>query len=51
MNTTKRANPSRGNYPGGGQQGACGGERRQDGSGNGTGNVGTPKQPAPRPSK
>ena len=51
MNTRKvlpvRVAPGRGNFPGGGSQGACGGERRQDGSGGGTGNVGTPNQPQP----
>lgn len=35
----------KGNYPGGGKQGACGGKRRRDGSGGGKGNYGTSRQP------
>lgn len=35
----------RGNYPGGGRMGACGGQRRRDGSGRGKGNIGTIRQP------
>ena len=31
-----------------GSKGACGGTRRRDGSGGGTGNRGTKRQPAPR---
>jgi len=34
-----------------GSQGACGGTRRGDGSGNGTGNRGTARQPVRRKSK
>jgi len=42
-NTTRR-----GNYPGGGGQGSCGGQRRRDGSGRGVGNRGTSRQPTKR---
>ena len=42
---TKKQKQQRGN-PGRGDKGACGGERRRDGSGRGVGNRGTPKQPA-----
>lgn len=38
----------RGSHPGGGKRGACGGTRRRDGSGKGTGNIGTKKQPKPK---
>jgi len=41
----------RGNYPGGGKRGACGGTRRKDGSGRGVGNVGTKRQPPKKKSK
>ena len=34
-----------------GSRGACGGQRRLDGSGGGTGNVNTPRQPKPKPKK
>ena len=36
---------------GGGSRGICGGKRRQDGSGGGSGNIGTSRQPAPRKRK
>lgn len=36
----------RGNYPGGGSKGSCGGIRRKDGSGGGVGNKGTIRQPS-----
>lgn len=38
-------------HPGRGQQGACGGERRRDGSGRGVGNIGTERQPPPKKKK
>lgn len=41
---------SRGN-PGRGSRGACNGIRREDGSGGGTGNRGTTRQPAKSSSK
>ena len=51
-NTMRRNRPrrtggsGRGEVAGRGQQGACGGARRLDGSGGGKGNIGTPRQPA-----
>jgi hypothetical protein len=41
---------SRGNT-GRGSRGTCGGQRRRDGSGGGTGNRGTRRQPSPKKSK
>ena len=38
----------KGNYPGGGDRGSCGGQRRRDGSGEGAGNRGTDRQPPKR---
>lgn len=36
----------RGSFPGGGSRGKCGGTRKKDGSGRGTGNIGTKRQPS-----
>jgi len=35
-------------HPGRGSKGSCGGSRRRDGSGGGTGNRGTKRQPKPK---
>jgi len=35
-------------HPGRGNRGSCGGTRRRDGSGRGTGNKGTIRQPKPK---
>lgn len=42
-----RGRPGRG-HPGRGDRGDCGGIRREDGSGGGVGNRGTPRQPRRR---